>query len=119
MVERLDLPGFMRGDTWANTLSIFDEEGEPLDIAGWRFWLTLKLDPTVPDTEAPAQVWEIGGFESVGLGMVTLTLLPEETEKLIPATYSYDIQAADLEENIRTLFYGKVPVLMDITRSRI
>jgi hypothetical protein len=112
----IELPAFPRGDDWINTFYIKDELGQPVDITGNTYWMTLKSDPNDPDPGAGQQVITASGV-SAEQGILTIAFSPSVTNNLVPGTYNFDIQQLDTSGIIKTLVIGRVRVVVDITRT--
>ena len=117
MTSEVDLPEFVRGDTWTHKFTVVDDNQAAVDVAGWTFWMTLKLDPTVADTAADAQVSVVApaGADATN-GIAYVTFAPADTLGLTPASYHYDAQYKTSGGAIQTVVYGKVPVLRGVTQ---
>jgi len=118
MADNVDLAAFNRGDTWTNRFTFTDTAGDPIDISGRVYWLTLKLDPEASDGNADAQISVTASGSDAVNGVVYLTLPPTVTEGLLPANYYYDVQEVADASTVTTIMYGRVRVDRDITRSR-
>ena len=109
-----DLNDFVRGDTWTQKLTLLNE-GNPVDITGDEFWITLKLNPEAADLDSDAQQQLAASGDDASNGIVYLTLEAADTENLLPSRYYYDIQRKT-SNKVQTLVYGRVRVIRDITR---
>lgn len=118
MTAEIELTPFVRGDTWTNKFTFKDTVGDPIDITGRTYWMTLKLDPESPDLDADAQKVAIASGIDATDGVVYIVFTPEDTETLTPATYYYDVQEVVDTNTVITVMTGRVKVLRDITRSR-
>lgn len=119
MTTKVDLPSKIRGDTWTLKIQVQNLDESPRDITGWTFWFTLKLNPTVADEDADAQVeLLVEAGDDATAGICYLTLLPAVTETLLPASHYYDVQYKSPLGDVQTMMYGKQPISRDITRSR-
>jgi hypothetical protein len=112
----MELPAFPRGDDWINTFYIKDDLGQPVDITGYTYWMTLKSDPNDPDPGAGQQVIFPTAPDSQE-GILTIAFSPEITNELGPGTYNFDIQQMDTAGLVKTLVIGRVRVVVDITRT--
>ena len=110
-----DLSPLVRGDDWTLKL-VLTSEGSVLDITGYTFWFTLKLDLDDADPGA-LQVTASPVSPDAEAGILYITAPNASTGALAPAIYNYDIQQVDGSGNVTTLLIGKVKVVKDITRS--
>lgn len=100
-----------RGDSVRVGLALGDAGGAPVDASGWSWLAQLRsaagglVDQFAVDTSGSAT------------GAVTLSLTPAQTELLVPADYSWDLQATDTEADVRTLVTGRLRVRSDVSRS--
>lgn len=112
------LKPFYRGDNHSLRLSFTDtEQNQPVDMTGWSFFMTMKLNPYAPDYEAGVKVdlIEAEGPE-IEIGNVDFTIPVNQSDKLRPALYYLDVQAKSPKGAITTLFVGRQQVLPDVTR---
>ena len=120
MTTIVDLPDLARGDSRDIRVTITDENGDPIGIAGDLLTITLKLNPEAADpgdlqvkTTVPA-----GTDADNGIGYINLEA--SDTAALTPgAKYEYDIQWVQKSaspENVHTLTKGKLPIIQDITQ---
>lgn len=114
--QRKDLNPFARGDDWTLKFTITDANDAPINITGYTFWFTMKLDPDAADP-GDAQVTATSGSPDAANGILYVTVPKAITNSLVPGTYSYDLQQKDTLNNIETLLLGKVKVAKDITRT--
>lgn len=108
-----------RGDDKSFNVSVVEDgTGDPVDITGWVFKSTMKLNPlTSPDdTDAPLQIDipALSGAAAV-TGLFTLTLPKEQTELLTPGVYFFDLQG-EVSGAVSTIVSGRVRVKADVTR---
>ena len=120
MSSHATLAPFYRGDTKIFNLSFKDSAGDPIDITGHELWFTMKKNVTDLDSNAVLQkqlIFPVGAESENGTG--TLTLSSEETGKIDPGKYYYDIQKVIPETPpvVATVMSGKIAVLVDITRN--
>lgn len=79
-----------------------------------------KANPNVPDEEADIQVIQLVAPGAGTDGEVVLSVPADATGDLLPTSYQYDIQMKTPVGNgseIRTVVYGKIRFLAQITRS--
>ncbi len=104
-----------RGDTYANIFAIKDSNGDPIDITGYSFKLTVNTLKE-PDSDL-TQLFQItGALVSPSLG--TVKFAPNVTQAdQDPGTYYFDIQMTDGTGAIQTVALGKYVFKQDITKS--
>jgi len=116
MYTEKNLDNQVRGDTWVLTFNIQNSAGAPENITGNDYWLTLKS--SIDDTDATAAL-QIGpvvaGSPDAALGILTVVVLPADTELLEAKTYFYDLQEVNASNEVTTLLIGKVKVVKDVT----
>lgn len=115
MAQEVDLEDFNRGDTWTTQFTLTDGTN-PIDISGYVFWMTLKLDPEVADAAGVQVSVTASGVDATN-GIVYVTFDPTKTEALTPASYYYDAQMV-ISGAVTTIMEGRVKVRRDITRSK-
>ena len=113
-----NLAPFARGDDWTVKFTIKTSAGVVVDIDGYTYWMTLKLDPDASDPGDAQQVVSPTGGDATN-GIVTITFPSNVTSELTPANYYYDLQQIDDLNNITTVLMGKVKVVRDITLSSV
>ncbi len=101
----------------------FQEDGNPIDITGRTFYLTLKLNPAVDDSEADAQFMVVAPATQASIdGEVILSLSAAQTESLLATSYNYDVQMITpipgSDDEVKTIVYGRITFIQQITRSR-
>lgn len=113
--ENLNIPlEMVRGDTFSFTLEISDLN--LAEVGGIYF--TAKRRQNDPDSEAVFQ-------KSLGDGIeydddedsYRVRVAPEDTEGARPGVYFYDVQL-NVEDDVYTLFAGKLTMLPDTTKRR-
>lgn len=110
-----------RGDTWLKKITIVGD-GNPVDITGWKFTLTLKSNIIDTDAHAALQFSTIAGsldVDDASHGIVWLVIDADITYNISPGIYYYDIQIIDLSipPRVQTFDAGRITVLADITRT--
>ena len=108
--KEMDLQCY-RGQTWVKDLYLkYKATGQPLDLTGvvvksqirpWQNSTTLSAEMTA--TVYPAN------------GMVTLELSAEQTSKLSPKVYQYDVKLTDANDNVIYCIFGKFTVIGRVT----
>ncbi|MCD1628447.1 hypothetical protein [Marinobacter shengliensis] len=105
-----------RGDDFAFKIAIVDSLNVPVDITGWEFMATMKLDFMDPDDKATVAVniGPVSGADAV-LGVTHLVLPNAQTRNLLPALYFFDLQKV-LDGSVVTIINGRVKVKADVTQ---
>lgn len=105
-----------RGDDFTFRVTITDVMDVPLDITGWQFMATMKLDFMKPDEGAPVKV-DIGPLEGADAqaGLCYLQLPSDQTKDLLPAVYFFDLQRV-FNGKVTTVLNGRVRVNADVTQ---
>jgi hypothetical protein len=114
--KSLNLRSFARGDDWTVQYTFKDTEGNPIDITGNTYWVTLKTAKDDADQGAAQVNITASGPDAIN-GIVIVAFDSSITTNLTPGTYYYDLQEVDLSGNVYTILLGKVRVVSDITRS--
>jgi hypothetical protein len=109
-----DLSPLIRGDDWTIKLEI-QSDGVPLDISGYKFYLTLKanIDDADPGALQVSVVTPTNAESVLGISYIIATDV--ETSGLDALSYHYDIQQIDTSGHVQTLQLGKVKVIKDVT----
>jgi hypothetical protein len=103
-----------RGDTYPVQITITDSAGDPVDITGASFVLTVNAveDPDTPGTEE---------FDLTGAivapatdGVVEFT--PTAGDVDLVGRFFYDVQMTDVSGHIRTILAGVWDFVQDITK---
>lgn len=101
------------GDDYALKVAITDVDGTPLDVTGYVFSSTMKLNPTLPDDEA-FFVTDVLAQDPLN-GIVYLALDSAQTRTMGPGKYSFDLQMVSPVGTVHTLLVGKIKVHTDVT----
>jgi hypothetical protein len=110
-----DLSPLVRGDDWTIKL-VITSNGAPVNITGYSFWFTLKVDIDSADP-GNLQVTASSTGSNATSGILYINVNRTLTANLVPQTYNYDVQQIDTGNKVQTLLIGKVKVVKDITRS--
>jgi hypothetical protein len=112
-----------RGDTltlplWRAT----DRQGNTIDLTGASLWFTAKTSLSESDLEAPTiQVSTADGGVVVldaDDGLYQVTLQPKETRGLTGDTvFTFDVQVVTIHGVTRTVRWGSLVVVRDVTRA--
>jgi len=107
------------GDDYDYTVALLAADGEtPFDLAGASIWFTAKEAAILTDSEAKLQL-TIGSGISVPTpanGQLIVEFRGAETENL-EGIWKYDLQIKDSTGKIRTVAYGVLEFLPNITRA--
>jgi len=89
------LPDMRVGDDYSIQLTVNNTDTTPVDVTGYKFWLTLKADYTLDDTLAALQFSTTAGDnanDDLLNGKVFLYVPGSLTKTVLPGQYYYDIQ---------------------------
>lgn len=103
-----------RGDTYSLTITLKDSDGDPIDITGGSFTLTVDTlenpeDATTLDFSSSGTITNAAG------GEVRFDFTAGNADQT-PGVYYYDIQYVDAAAAVRTVLKGKWFVSQDITK---
>lgn len=104
-----------RGDDTTITLKIKDSDGSVVDITGFTFWLTAKVNASDKDEDASIQK-EVTSHSDPSNGETKIILTNSDTDIEI-GSYIYDIQMRDDNDKISTLTKGSLRIKRDVTLS--
>ena len=104
-----------RGDSYAETITVTDSTGAPINITGYTFQLTV--DPEKAPATAANNLFNITGtiLDAIA-GTVEFAPSALQADQT-PGTYFYDIQMVDGLGRIRTIALDKWVVTQDITKT--
>lgn len=108
------LSGLYRGDTLTLSLSFKDSAGDPLDITGWKLYLTIKKNITDTDDDAVVSMEEDTHSDPTG-GITSFKVPAADTHDLLGRHY-YDIQVKRPNGDISTIVNSTMIFLEDVTR---
>lgn len=115
----LEIEPFFRGDTVEWELTFTDSFGVPLNIEGWRIYLTFKESRSDPDSRAPLQLRYIPQPEdNPELGVYNLQIHYAWTDILTKNRYFADIQVVTPDNIIKTFDLTPIVVKKDVTRGQ-
>jgi len=104
----------IRGDTFSFAVLIEDSDGDPINITGATFLLTV--DPAADPADDTNNLFQLTGTIIDGPnGKVQFTLSSLEADQ-DPDTYYYDLQMTS-GSAIRTIMKGQWIVIQDITKT--
>lgn len=105
---------FVRGDSQNLNFNIKNAvSGTPVDISGWKFYLTLKYDENDSDDNA---VYTNDVSITSGSSGIARIVIPNTVTDELYGTYRYDVQSKDSSNIIKTLILGNMEFVGDITR---
>lgn len=117
MTAKLGLGPFYRGDTCEWKIEFADEDDVPLNITGWRIYLTFKEDRDSADFDATLQLmYTMQAGADATAGRAYLHVASKFTALLDSSRYWWDIQIVKPDGVIQTIGSGTVSVKKDLTR---
>lgn len=103
-----------RGDTVPDQITITDAAGDPVNVTGYSFLLTVNKNKDPSSTEG--QLFQVAGVIISGpAGTVKFTPTANQTDQL-PGKYYYDIQMTDGGGLIKTIVTGSYVIKQDVTK---
>lgn len=113
----------VRGDNETYDLTVVLPDGDPVNLTDATLWFTVKKNKAEPDaaalitktTEANAGITLAN--QSTDPGEAAIVVLPEDTAKLVPGTYYFDVQMKSAIGTITTLANGSIDITADVTRA--
>lgn len=110
MTERIQI---IRRDDVKLTVTITDDEGNPLNLTGAKVYFTVKRNKR--DTDAQAVITqEVTTHIDPVNGVTEVDLTAEQTD-LEPRSYFFDVQVKDSSDRIRSINYGLIRIKQDVT----
>lgn len=103
-----------RGDDKVYTVTVKDENQDPIDITGWTIYFTLKKSLTDSDDDALIKKDVTSHIDAVN-GLSEIILLNTDTD-ITPGKYYYDIQIKDTLNHITTLIRQTLVIRSEATR---
>ena len=97
------------------TVTVKDANGDPINITGYTFWLTVKIRETDPDEDAVIQK-KVTSHTNPSAGITTFSLDTDDTD-IDAKDYQYDIQMKATSGAITTLLRGTFIILQEITQA--
>lgn len=110
-----------RGDDFTLRVEVTDAQDNTVDIRGWAFKATMKLNTEAPDKDAPVKV-DIGPLpdsdNDAENGVMHVVMPSDQTRNLKPTTYFFDLQreSSATASTVSTIVMGRVQVRADVTR---
>lgn len=99
-----------RGQSWKKSL-YFEIGNQPLDLSGVTARAQIR-----PSENNPILTAEMNCTINEGEGKMVLALSPDETTKIKPGTYCYDVKVIDGLGDVTYYIYGKFIVKGRVTR---
>lgn len=99
-----------RGDDELETL-VFESEGEPMDFTGCSFDMDIA-----PERGGRRIRLSLSDGIAVNGNRVQITVSHDKTDGAMWQYAAYDLQMTDGTGRVRTLCYGRIRLLHDITR---
>ena len=104
-----------RGDTYKHLLVIQDSNGNPIDITGYSFILTINKERD-PTDGSNIVLTMTGVIEDAAEGKVALQPALNDINAADIGSWYFDIQQTDGAGDIRTLVKGRYDILQDISK---
>lgn len=104
----------VRGDDFSLNFSMKNTNDEPVDITGWVFSMTIK-DKTSRDDEDAVFQKDVSVHTDPINGKSILTITHVESYEL-HGVYKYDVQIKTSTNLVKTLMYGTMKFIEDVTR---
>jgi len=107
-----------RGDTRLFYFKFWENKSTstPLDLTGWKLYLTIKTKPDLDDTDALAVYTQCVDTHLNDVNGETQLLFDSSTI-VDPREYYYDFQLVNSDSStVLTPLRGKIPIKPDITR---
>lgn len=106
----------IRGDTTNITLTLTDQDGDPIDLTGATVFFTAKPDFDNDVTDADAVITkEVSSHTDPTNGITVIPLTASDTD-ITPGIYHYDVQVKDTGGSIFSLPARQLKVIEDVTR---
>lgn len=92
-MSRISNISIYKGQSLTITIKRKDKNKKPIDITGYKYYLTVKTSPDVADGSATIQK-AVTSFTAPKEGICIITLIGTDTA-INPAVYQYDITELD------------------------
>ncbi|HEU4895120.1 MAG TPA: hypothetical protein VFT85_04725 [Acidimicrobiia bacterium] len=103
-----------RGDTVPWTFTVLNSAGNPVDITGYTFLLTV--DPSDEPGDALNNLFQLSGtLTDPTNGVVQFAMSAVQADQ-VPGIYYWDLQMTDTAGFIRTIAKGEFEFTQDITK---
>ena len=104
-----------RGDTAPDVINVTDLAGNPLNVTGFTFQMTINTDKR--PTDVTNQVAQIAGTISDAANGVVEFIWSAANADQTPGTYYYDIEQVDASGLVKTIAKQKYVIYQDITKT--
>ena len=111
----VNLNPIFRGDSREYLLTFTNGEGSAIPITGWKVYFTVKKNYRDDDAVAVIKK-DISDHYDPENGKTKISLLPVDTDDVVPGDYYYDIQVKRAVDDIITVLAGKLEIKSDVTR---
>jgi hypothetical protein len=99
-----------QGTTFSTSISLTDENGDPIDLTGFTGRSQLRKHYT----SSNSQSFTVSLNSSEGT--VGLTLTANQTSNLVPGRYVYDVEVVSAANVVSRIVEGIVTVTPEVTR---
>lgn len=110
----------IRNDSLTVTATITDSSNNPININGWKGYLTVKtsLNTTsdVDDDPGLIQITVPSISDPNGTGVVSFAFTPSATN-VLPGNYVYDVEVISPSGNIYSSLEDQFNIVADVTRA--
>ena len=110
--ERRDIEWF-RGDTLRFEIEHLDENDAPIDITGYKFYLTIKA--SIDGADATGVQVDVDTHTDPTNGVTVVEATAAALDALV-GPYHYDLQMKDPAGRIATPLYGTITFAKEATR---
>ena len=97
-----------QGSTYNTSVSLFDQYGEPLFLAGYTCAAQIRKWYTSSNS--------ISFGTALANGVITLSLSSNQTGAMTAGRYVYDVELTDASNNVSRVLEGIVTVTPQVTR---
>jgi len=107
-----------RGDTYAETLTVIDSVGDPIDLTGASAAFTVRFhtyDETPVITKSSGEPTEMLVAHPT-VGDITVLFDAEDTASLEPGAYVYDLEVTYVDGTVQTVAEDAFILDPDVTR---
>lgn len=89
------------GDTFSKSITLTDEDGEPIDLSGWAFYVTVK--ESYDDSDANAILSKtVTSHDDPANGQTSFLFDNDETEGL-QGRYVFEVKFEEASGNVETI----------------
>jgi len=116
MATKKDLVIF-RGDSFNRTLKFTNSSGKAIDISNWTIYFTIKFGYQMGiDNDSDAVIKKVYPISNGTSGTLVISLTEDETLKMEPHNYKYDIKVKRPGGIVNTILYGNFLVIESVTK---